>query len=325
MTVSFSGCTGARTCPLVVSQTDGIVIMRLEPSYDLIPVSDVVTLVGEFQNKGNAEAKNIKATLWSAPGFKIIDNDAIKDGVTPAGAEPDKTQTTMAPPRLDICSAGDSQVVQWQLQAGCDPRETTLAISVDYDYTSDGWASIFLVSADEALKTGGKFSEKGQNFPSAGPVQVLIEPVQTEPIILSPTAHTFDVRVKVKNLADGIVGTEGSGDIDKVTLTVDGPCTFSQTLNKKGLDPSDRTYKTMIFSGANGRSQLTLRSSEQEALQVVKLELPDSKFAGFVKDFCRVTANAEYHYRTVEDVKKRIGITGTPSQVAECRTQLPAG
>src|SRR3989344_1623538 len=86
-TVSFSGCLNrTKECPVVVSQTAGLVITRLEPSYNLIPVGDVVTLVAEVQNKGTAAAKNLNITMWSHPGFLILDNDPYKDGQIPADA-----------------------------------------------------------------------------------------------------------------------------------------------------------------------------------------------------------------------------------------------
>ncbi len=315
-TVSFSGCiSGAKECPIVVSQTDALVITRLEPSYDLIPVGDSVSLVAEIQNKGMAEAKNIKVTLWSAPGFKILDADAVKDGITPAGSAAsyqDKTKKTMAPPRLDICSAGDTQVVQWQLQARCDPRETPLAVAVEYDYTGEGWASIFLVNAKEAEKVGGKFSEKGENSPSAGPVQVKIEPLQTEPVILSDGAQSFDVRIKFKNTGDGVVGHDASGELDKVELNIEGPCRFSG-LNA-GLDSKHRT----VFWQQSWRTQITLRSAEQETFKVAKIDFAGNDFDTFVKDFCRINAHMEYEYRTVQDVTKTVGITGSASQVKNC-------
>ena len=315
-TVSFSGCIGKKAeCPVVVSQTEGVVITRFEPSYDLIPVGDIIGLVAEIQNRGNARARNINLTLWAHPGFLLLDKDPYKDGITRRGlADLDKTDATMDAPRLDICSAGDSQVVQWQLQAGCDPRETPLAIAVDYDYESDGWASVFIVSSEESRKTGGKFSEKGQNFPSAGPIQVIIEPLQTEPVILSRSAPNFDVRVKFKNLADGVAGIEGSGNLALVELTVQGPCRFTE-LNV-GRDPSDDrriTWGTYPY-----RNQVTLRVGEQEAFKIAKLEYDDN-FDNFVKDFCRINANVDYHYRVVEEVRKKVGIAGSSSQVKECR------
>lgn len=317
ITVSFSGClTPDTTCKLVVSQKDGIVITRLEPSYDKVPVGDIITLVADLQNKGNAPARNVNLTLWAYPGFKLLDNDPYKDGITRKDpAEPDKTETTMNPPKLDICSEGDTQTVQWQLQAGCDPHETQLAIAADYDYASEGWASVFIVSSDEARKSGGKFTEKGQNQPSAGPIQVLIEPLQTEPVILSPTARSFDVRVKFKNLGNGVVGPDGGGDVRSAVARVDGPCSFSE-LNV-GRDLTDD--KKITWSTKN-KNAISLRTKDQDAIKIAKLQVPRDKFDGFVKDFCKVSVSADYHYRTVEDVKRKIGITATPSQVQECRS-----
>src|SRR3989344_4762402 len=101
-----SGCVRAKECPIVVSQTDGIVVTRLQPSYNLIPVGDQVTLTAEIQNKGNAVAKNLKAYVWSKPGFKVEEPNII-----------DFETVTLSPPRLDICSSGDAKALQWTLKA----------------------------------------------------------------------------------------------------------------------------------------------------------------------------------------------------------------
>src|SRR3989344_8650813 len=77
---SSSGCVRAKDCPLVVSQTNGVVVTRLQPSYNLIPVGDNVILTAEVQNKGNAVANNVKAYVWSKPGFEMLNKDPIKDG-----------------------------------------------------------------------------------------------------------------------------------------------------------------------------------------------------------------------------------------------------
>ena len=148
---SSSGCVRAKDCPLVVSQTNGVVVTRLQPSYNLIPVGDNVILTAEVQNKGNAVATNVEANVWSKPGFSL---DPGKNNLELG---------TLNPPRLDICSSGDAKPMQWTLKAGCDPRESVLAIAVEYDYFSDGSASIFLVSGDELESSAGKFKEKGEN------------------------------------------------------------------------------------------------------------------------------------------------------------------
>ena len=132
-----SGCARAKDCPVVVSQTDGVVVTRLQPSYNLIPVGDEVILTAEVQNKGNAVANNVKAYVWSKPGFEMLNKDPIKDGKD-LGGEKDDFNPTLAPPRLDICSSGDANAIQWRLKAGCDPRESVLAMAIEYDYTSDG-------------------------------------------------------------------------------------------------------------------------------------------------------------------------------------------
>lgn len=297
--VSTSGCIRAKECPLVVSQTDGVVVTRLQPSYNLIPVGDQVTLTAEIQNRGNALAENVRAYVWSKPGFAI-------EGKT------DIEANTLNPPRLDICSSGDAKPLQWRLTAGCDPRESVLAIAVEYDYTSDGWASIFLVSDVEAERAAGKFKEKGENKPSAGPIQVLLEPLQNEPIIISEESPNFDVRAKIKDLGKGVVGKEGNGKVSEIKITTSGPCVFTQ-LNKDSYGDE----RTLIFNDEARRNAVTLSIGKEEAFRILKLQY-NGGFP-FTKDFCRINVHADYHYREIEAVKEKMGITGTSSQVAECR------
>src|SRR3989344_2795626 len=111
-----SGCARAKDCPIVVSQTDGVVVTRLQPSYNLIPVGDEVILTAEVQNKGNAVAENVEAYVWSKPGFEMLDADPIKDGKDDGGVK-DDFNPTLAPPRLDICASGDANAIQWRLKA----------------------------------------------------------------------------------------------------------------------------------------------------------------------------------------------------------------
>ncbi len=307
LVVSFSGC-GAKQCPVVVDQTHGIVFSRFAPSYNLIPVGDEVLLTAEVQNKGMSAAKNAKAYVWSNPGFAVTSSNNIE-------------LKTLYPPRLDICSAGDSIPLQWRLKAGCDPRESVLAIAVEYDYTGEGWASIYLVSDNEAAKTGGKLSGKGENNPSAGPVQVLLEPLQNEPVIISTdidSQHNFDVRVKFKNLGTGVAGAEGNGNLTSVNITTVGPCTFTLA-NKEAYV----TSRKLMFDKAHS-SEISLSAGSQEAFKILKLQYY-GHLGTFTKDFCRINVHAEYHYRDLESTTSKMGITGTASQVQECRDAFASG
>ena len=297
-----SGCARAKDCPIVVSQTDGVVVTRLQPSYNLIPVGDEVILTAEVQNKGNAVAENVEAYVWSKPGFQL---DPLKANF-PLG--------TLNPPRLDICSAGDAQVMTWRLKAGCDPRESVLAIAVEYDYTSVGWASIFMVSDNEAERTAGKFKEKGENHPSAGPIQVFLEPLQNEPVIISTDANsqkTFNVRAKFKDLGKGTAGDNGEGSVRNILVTTSGPCKF--TTDNIGYRAPDGA---VVLNKANNNS-IVLTVKKQEAFEILEVEY-SGDVSTFTKDFCTINVNADYHYRELESVREKMGITGTTSQVDKC-------
>ncbi len=216
LAVSVSGCKGkAKECPVVVSQTDAIKILSFSSGYEDVPVGGSVHLSMDLQNGGNYEATDIQADLWSHPGFGI-------GGDT----QQFKTVPTLYPPDLSICSEGDAYSVQWDMQAGCDPRESIVAASVSYMYKSEGWASILLMSQQEAERLGGQTSGTGENFPSAGPVQIEIESLRNQPLIISENARSFSIRLKIQNTGDGLAGYKGSGYMNETTLTLSGPCEF---------------------------------------------------------------------------------------------------
>ena len=215
LAVSVSGCKGkAKECPVVVSQTDAIKILSFSPGYEDVPVGGSVRLSMDLQNGGNYEATDIKVDLWSHPGFGLYDDQQFKP------------VPTLYPPDLSICSEGDAYSVQWNMQAGCDPRESIVAASVSYMYKSEGWASILLMSQQEAERLGGQTSGTGENFPSAGPVQIEIESLRNQPLIISKNARSFSIRLKIQNTGDGLAGYKGSGYMNETTLTLSGPCKF---------------------------------------------------------------------------------------------------
>lgn len=301
--VLASGCLQqAEQCPVVVSQTEGIVLSRFEPSYNLIPVGSEIMLQLDMQDRGNAIAENVVARLWAHGGFTVLPEDdfyaATVDNI------PD-----LAPPDLTICASGDTYTADWRLRANCDPTKSTLAAVVDYDYTSDGWAKILIASHEEAVKTQGVFPESGENHPSAGPVQVIIEPLQTEPVILSPTADTFDVRVKFSNLGDGQVGDTGMGNIDYVLITVQGPCTF--------IDPENAKIEWPIVT-QDKLGGIQLSAGTKKALKIVSLKY-DGDVSELVRDFCTINAEVKYHYKEYISTDALMGITGTTDQITRCR------
>lgn len=299
--IALSGCLGATQCPDVASQTEGIAVTRFQPSYDHVPVGDQIMLQMDIQNRGTNFAKDVKATLWSNSGFTIIGEGKRTITVTEGGQK-------FAPPDLAVCSPGDATTVVWQLRANCDPTSSTLSAYLDYKYASDGWATLLLASQDELAKSGGIIKEKGQNFPSAGPIQVQIEALQTEPIIISTHATTFDIRVMFKNSDQGLVGTKGNGNVGKVTLELQGPCKFTDR-NDGYIDDKELEW---------GASIVTLSSGKQEALKLAHLQY-DGEPTDLVRDFCRINVHAEYDYRVIVATDKGVGVTGTPEQVRTCR------
>lgn len=306
--VLVSGCMQeAEQCPVVVSQTEGIVISRFEPSYNLIPVGSEIMLQMDLQNRGNAIADNVVARIWAHGGFSMLKDD-VEDESAATVDVPDLVE-----PDLTICASGDTYTVNWNLRANCDPTESTLAAVVDYDYSSEGWAKILLASHAESTRTRGIFPETGENHPSAGPVQVIIEPLQTEPVILSENADTFDVRIKFENVGDGQVGETGMGNIDYILMTVQGPCTF---IDPEG-NPNDPNSLWPIVD-VHKLGGIQLAAGTKNALKIVSLKY-DGDVSDLIKDFCTINADIKYHYQEYVSTDFQMGITGTTDQVTRCR------
>jgi hypothetical protein len=310
----LAGCAGTQ-CSIVVNQKDALIKSEFYTSYDTIPVGDIVSLRLTMQNMGTSKVTNLNATLWSLNGFSLID-----------GSE--KTQVAnfaLAPPDLTICSPGDVQVFNWNLRSGCDPMNAVLSAYVDYDYSSEGWAKMFMVHSDEATRTGGQFDEKGENHPSAGPLQIKIETVQTEPVIISKANKYFDARINFENTGHGLVGSRGTGDIGTITIRTEGPCLIQQD------DKNQNSYGPLkIFKG----KEVGLSSSKQEALKVVHLVYDSDReykenevtaeIPNFIKDYCVLRVEANYHYHTFEEVSNKVGIYGSNEEVERCRGGMSA-
>nr|HIK01269.1 hypothetical protein [Candidatus Undinarchaeales archaeon ERR594346 U_76725] len=295
LAVSVSGCKGkAKECPVDVSQTDAIKILSFSPGYEDVPVGGSVRLSMDLQNGGNYEATDIQADLWSHPGFGI-------GGDT----QQFKAVPTLYPPDLSICSEGDAYSVQWDMQAGCDPRESIVAASISYMYKSEGWASILLMSQQEAERLGGQTSGTGENFPSAGPVQIEIESLRNQPLIISENATSFSIRLKIKNTGDGLAGYKGSGYMNETMLTLSGPCNFTEENNKE-----------LTYSDA----ELQLRFGKQDLIKTLLLNYTGN--INFVKDFCTISVVSNYGYRVTEQLKGKFGIYGSSEEITTCRAQL---
>ena|GEM_PF-2280318 len=321
--IALSGCLGSTQCPVVASQTEGLVVDRFAPSYNLVSVGDKIILTMEVINRGNAEANPAKATLWSHSGFCMVDETTLQSGNPQCCLDTDcitemetidifdKNYGPLQPPDMTICSPGDAVPLQWHLIAGCDPIETTFSVYLDYGYESEGYATILLASSDEAAKTQGQFSgESGENFPSAGPLQVEIEPLQTEPIIVTDFSPYFDVRILFKNVGTGLVGEEGFGEIGKTTVTAQGPCVF--------VDGCEGGPAATCNSVSWDENEIHLRAGDQEALKLAHLRLEGSA-ENFIKDVCRINVKSEYNYRTVVATKETMGVIGSIEQVERCR------
>jgi len=317
----LGGCLGARgrTCSVVVSQKEGLVIHRIEPSYYEVPVGDQISVYMDVQNRGNAPARNIKAALWAYTGFRNTSHGTVSVDV-------------LEPPRLDICSEGDVNTFTWNLRAGCDPVKTILAVSIEYDYASYGYAKIPMASRAEYERTQGALKAKSENFPSAGPLQIKIESIQLEPVLIGEGVGNFSVRVLLNNLGSGLVGPKGVGEVSEVRLTLSGPCKFTdRNVRFRGkptggivtqLDPvndPNGPYKVLIWPDKPSPT-VVLKSGQQEALKIAYLEY-DANLApieDFVEDVCRVEVNAKYRYTNVESPSKRMGVYGSPSQIESC-------
>ncbi len=306
LAVSVSGCKGkAKECPVVVSQTDAIKILSFSSGYEDVPVGGSVHLSMDLQNGGNYEATDIQADLWSHPGFGI-------GGDT----QQFKTVPTLYPPDLSICSEGDAYSVQWDMQAGCDPRESIVAASVSYMYKSEGWASILLMSQQEAERLGGQTSGTGENFPSAGPVQIEIESLRNQPLIISENARSFSIRLKIQNTGDGLAGYKGSGYMNETTLTLSGPCEFVPDSPISLETGDEENNKELTYADAD----LQLRFGKQDLIKPLSL-----KYTGkmdFVKDFCTISVVSNYGYRVTEQLKGKFGIYGSSDEITNCRDQL---
>jgi len=304
--VLFSGCLGgAKTCPVQVSQTDGLAIKRIEPSYYMIPVGDTINVYMDVQNRGNAKATGVSATLWAHAGFVISGKDKI-------------TAVILESPRLDICSEGDVYTFAWRMAAGCDPVETILAVHLDYDYSSSGFAKIPLASREEYERTQGKLKAKSENFPSAGPLKVTIQSIQSEPVLIGEGVDAFSVRVIFENSGKGLVGPKGVGEINEVKLTLSGPCNFTNRNERTARDEElgatvDPTNKILTWI----KNSVVLKSGKQEAFKIAYL-VYDGDPGDFIEDVCRIEVDADYHYVNVESPSQRMGVYGSPSQITAC-------
>ncbi|MFH1450687.1 MAG: hypothetical protein ABIF92_01760 [archaeon] len=319
LVISMSGCLNrAKTCGLTVSQTEGILIKRLEPSYFMVPVDDEIKVYMDVQNRGNSQATNVKATLWAHAGFSIL-----QDSASPY----DKAGTyvinyPLEAPRLDICSEGDVYTFEWALKAGCDPVETILAVYLDYDYSSYGYAKIPLASREQYERTQGKLKAEGENFPSAGPIQVKIESIQAEPVLISETSNDFSVRAIFTNTGPGLAGPKGMGDVGKVTMSLSGPCEFTKRNKYTMIDGEEKDLGTIWDENDKKRlvwpqNTVIMRSGDQEAMKIAYLEY-DGDPTTFVEDVCRIEISSEYHYQTVESPGDKMGVYGSPSQIETC-------
>ena len=343
-----AGCTKAKTCPLTVSQTEGLLIKRVEPSYFIVPVNDEISVYMDVQNRGNFVARSISATLWAHTGFALSGTitpfegtgyDAYKRNkgqLDPGKVYPNGmiTSRQLEPPRLDICSEGDVQTFHWSIKAGCDPVETILAVYLDYDYESSGYAKIPLASRDQYERTQGELKAKGENFPSAGPMQVKIEAVQAEPVLISKETKVFSVRVLFNNVGPGLLGPKGMGDAGTVNLTLSGPCKFSSRNidavcgDNEGTVDCKRKHQLLLDDYPKtfvwNNQTVIMRSGDQEAMKLAYIEYDcstgdcDAEIDNFIEDICRIEVNANYHYQTVESPSKTMGVYGSPSQIEYC-------
>ena len=309
--ISLAGCMGtAKTCPVVVSQTEGVKMQRIEPSYFTVPVGDKINVYMDVQNRGNAPATEVSATLWAYTGF----------GLTKGQTKTIESKL-LEPPRLDICSEGDVETFTWELRAGCDPVETILAVSLDYNYTSYGFAKIPLASRAEYERTQGELSAKGENFPSAGPLKIEIESIQMEPVLLGKHTSNFSARILFNNVGSGLVGPKGVGEVGNVKVMLSGPCKFDDSRNYATNSGKPTGAVPIIGSNDKGMEwpdgNVLLKSGKQEIMKIAYLKY-DGDPSSFIEDICRVEVTATYRYNNVVSPSKRMGVYGSPSQISNC-------
>jgi len=333
----LGGCLGARgkTCSVQVSQNEGLVVKRIQPGYYTIPVNDLVSVYMDVQNRGNAPATDVSATLWAHSGLRlnVLEDDDGKV-ITNFDEEGTILAGTLDPPRLDICSEGDVYTFTWNLHAGCDPVETILAVYLGFDYTSFGYAKIPMASREEYERTQGELKAKSENFPSAGPLQIKIESIQLEPVLIGEGLKTFSVRVMFSNIGSGLVGPKGVGEVSETRLTLSGPCKFTKrniefkgnpTGGKLESNPKDPTDpdKVLIWSDKPVPT-VVLKSGSQDLLKIAYLEYPEKlDINDFVEDVCRIEVSAKYRYTNVESPSKKMGVYGSPSQIQDCLSYSP--
>jgi hypothetical protein len=329
--VVLGGCLGSRgrTCPVQVSQKEGLVIQRIQPSYFAVPVNDQINVFMDVQNRGNAPAKSVRATLWAYAGFCVLvenpDENAEESYIcAPVGSARDAAELqsveVLEAPRLDICSEGDVHTFEWKLKAGCDPVETIMAVVIDYEYASSGYAKIPMASRDEYERMQGKLGAEGENFPSAGPLEIKMESVQMEPVLISEDTNDFSVRITFDNLGSGLVGRKGAGGVNEVRLDLSGPCRFTERNIKYKKELTGATMEDDKKSLHWGNKMVTLKSGDQEIMKFAYLEYDDgvAPLNTFVQDICRVEVTANYRYTNVESPTKRMGVYGSPDQIQNC-------
>ena len=269
-----------------------------------------------MSNSRRWSATAVSATLWAYTGF----------GLTKGQTKTIESKL-LEPPRLDICSEGDVETFTWELRAGCDPVETILAVSLDYTYTSYGFAKIPLASRAEYERTQGELSAKGENFPSAGPLKIEIESIQMEPVLLGKHTSNFSARILFNNVGSGLVGPKGVGEVGDVEVILSGPCKFEEggrNFVTNRLQPTG----AIPVSGSNGKGMMwpdgnvLLKSGKQEIMKIIYIAFDDNgddtALDFFIEDICRVEVNAEYRYNNVESPSKRMGVYGSPSQISNC-------
>jgi len=299
--ILLAGCTGGEECSIHVSQEEGVFIEGFSPSYKEVPVGDIVQVQMIVQNRGTMLAKDVTAELWAHGGFKEPKYNV-------------KELPILRPPDLSTCTSGDRYTLEWSLEAGCDPTNTVLAAVVDYTYNSEGWAEIPLISSAELTKAGGTVNLQGTNKPSAGPIKVEIEAIQTQPIIISGATDTFDIRVLFKNVGNGQVGPQGDGEINNFTLTTHGPCRFINCTSSK-------LFGSKITQADLGDVQLRIK--DQEGMKTTCL-----KYYGdaneLIRDSCTIEVKSTYHYKEYASIDYKMGVYGAPDQMERCRNK-PAG
>lgn len=185
LTLACVQASGPAACTVATYQDQGVAITYMKPSFTEVRRGSTIDLYVEYQNVGEAVAKNVRLydrTSWSLGAIANVDAAADFTRKLIGGA------TRLAPPDPEKCIPGELKKPSvMQFKVGKDANIVKEGLPIDlalvYDYTTSAWADILTMTRDQWLVRREK-DTMPQTFEwvSAAPVKVHFELPKT-PII----------------------------------------------------------------------------------------------------------------------------------------------